>query len=580
MNVADKFMLPSFEELKNRACTQVYYLNATATQQHVYWLRTPRRIGGDRFNVRVVRSVDTKVSARYSGSSYGGRGVRPIFYLDADKLKTAMADTANVTVTGDGTENHPYVFEKRNTVNIPTSIEGGNISQVSATKANTKIFEDTNLNDNNKVNSNVTARLVEGANVTLTAVPKTGYELKSLTAGDTTATLNGNVATFTMPANDVTVTPTFGKIDYNVTYTASENGSVSGVKASPFGDTVILEVAPANGYELDTLTVTDADGTTIAVENNNFTMPASNVTVSATFKEVEKKTDISSAVITLDNSSFNYDNTEKTVGYTVTLGEKTLTAGTDFTLEGDTTATAAGTYIIKIKGKGAYEGEAKTTWQIVPADVTVKVNGKAIDQTVEYNKSLTVTAPQPESGKKFSHWEVNNKPVSYSATYSFIVKESVDLTPVYVEASATVDAQAVLNMATSRTTYNGKNAIKFTFTHSIPAGYTVQEVGLLYGTNKLVGADTTKEGYATVNLVENKDYGVDDVKSVVRSQGSNVKRYVASYKKRNGIVTFSYGVGKNRDAYTYAMGYVKVTKDGKEDILYTDFTPATYNTVS
>ena len=33
----------------------------------------------------------------------------------------------------------------------------------------------------------------------------------------------------------------------------------------------------------------------------------------------------------------------------------------------------------------------------------------------------------------FSHWEVNGKAVSYSETYSFVVKESADLIPVYVE---------------------------------------------------------------------------------------------------------------------------------------------------
>ena len=306
-----------------------------------------------------------------------------------------------------------------------------------------------------------------------------------------------------------------------------------------------------------------------------------NVVTEAVTLGMPKKTDISSAKITLSDNSFEYDGNAKTVTYTVTLDGKTLVNGTDFTFEGDTTATDAGIYIVKVKGIGDYAGEAKTTWKIVPPAITVTINEKPITQAYDYNKSLTVTAPEAESGMKFSHWEVNGKAVSYSATYSFIVKESVDLVPVYVRDDDIVEQQAVLNLKTSQTTYNGKNAIKYTFTHSIPDGYTVKEVGLLYATNKLAGADTTKSGYATVNLVDNKDFGVADVESAVKNNTSGkVKKYVASYKKLNGTVTFSYALGANTTAYTYAVGYVKVEKDGIEQTLYTNFVATDYKSAN
>ena len=38
-------------------------------------------------------------------------------------------------------------------------------------------------------------------------------------------------------------------------------------------------------YVLDSLTVTDANGNKVTVTNNSFTMPSSNVTITATFKE-------------------------------------------------------------------------------------------------------------------------------------------------------------------------------------------------------------------------------------------------------------------------------------------------------
>ena len=48
-------------------------------------------------------------------------------------------------------------------------------------------------------------------------------------------------------------------------------------------DEITLTITPADGYTLGTLTVEDASGNPITVTNNKFTMPASNVNVTATF---------------------------------------------------------------------------------------------------------------------------------------------------------------------------------------------------------------------------------------------------------------------------------------------------------
>ncbi len=65
---------------------------------------------------------------------------------------------------------------------------------------------------------------------------------------------------------------------------AIENGAVTPDKELAFaGDTVTLTVEPDTGYVLETLTVTDANGDPVEVTDNTFVMPASNVTVTATF---------------------------------------------------------------------------------------------------------------------------------------------------------------------------------------------------------------------------------------------------------------------------------------------------------
>ena len=72
---------------------------------------------------------------------------------------------------------------------------------------------------------------------------------------------------------------------YKITINSSENGSVSATPTSAkAGETIILSATPAQGYKLDKYIVT-ANGQPITVNGNQFTMPKSDVTVSATFVE-------------------------------------------------------------------------------------------------------------------------------------------------------------------------------------------------------------------------------------------------------------------------------------------------------
>ncbi len=73
---------------------------------------------------------------------------------------------------------------------------------------------------------------------------------------------------------------------YAVNIAATTNGTVAADKTTAVaGDEVTLTITPDTGYELDVLTVQDAAGNPVTVNDNTFTMPASNVTVSATFKQ-------------------------------------------------------------------------------------------------------------------------------------------------------------------------------------------------------------------------------------------------------------------------------------------------------
>ena len=112
--------------------------------------------------------------------------------------------------------------------------------------------------------------------ITVTANPDEGYELNGIT-------VNGNPVTgnkFTMPRSDVTVVASFKAIDYNVTVNKTVNGTASVDKPiANIGNKVTVSYTPDKCYQLDTIKING-----VAITENPFTMPASDVTVTVTFK--------------------------------------------------------------------------------------------------------------------------------------------------------------------------------------------------------------------------------------------------------------------------------------------------------
>lgn len=137
-------------------------------------------------------------------------------------------------------------------------------------------------------------KCAEGSEVVLTPRAQNGYEFGewSVVAADGTS-IDVVDNKFTMPAQDVTVSCTFVKISYTITKAPAENGSFTvklgdtEVNTAQFRDKLTLTATPNEGYSLEKWTVTYMDGETEKSFNpsGTFTMPAANVTVSASFVE-------------------------------------------------------------------------------------------------------------------------------------------------------------------------------------------------------------------------------------------------------------------------------------------------------
>ena len=123
---------------------------------------------------------------------------------------------------------------------------------------------------------------------------------------------------------------TYSSTEPTTKYTVAVDNNIKNGTVTPSattlaaGETFTVTATPDNGYELDTVTVKDASDKVIKPNTNgSYTMPASNVTVSATFKV---KTDVKYSV------TYTAPKGEGVVRESIDPTETTLAAGTPVTV--------------------------------------------------------------------------------------------------------------------------------------------------------------------------------------------------------------------------------------------------------
>lgn len=152
-------------------------------------------------------------------------------------------------------------------------------------------------------------------------------------AGTNLAVLENNTYNCVKVNSDYTLSwTTYSSTEPTTKYTVNvdkniKNGTVTPSKTSlAAGETFTVTATPDKGYELDTVTVKDAKGNSVPATNESthtYTMPASNVTVSATFKE---KTDAKYSV------TYTAPTGEGVVDSSINPKETTLAADTPVTV--------------------------------------------------------------------------------------------------------------------------------------------------------------------------------------------------------------------------------------------------------
>ena len=168
----------------------------------------------------------------------------------------------------------------------------------------------------------------EDTECTLVATPNAPqYEFTNWKKGSATVSTNPTY-TFTVSSSTAgTYTANFTALTaHSITCNSATNGSISADKTTAYkGETVTLTANGNDGYILSSWYVRDANNNSITVTNNQFTMPDSNVTVTATFTAGYKIT-----LASVMNGSISADPNCALVGTTINL---TATPATGFVFD-------------------------------------------------------------------------------------------------------------------------------------------------------------------------------------------------------------------------------------------------------
>ena len=169
------------------------------------------------------------------------------------------------------------------------------------------------------------SKIPYGATVSITAAADDSYVFSSWTATLDAYNTTANPLVFTMPADNVEIEGSF--VSAATEYAIDIDGDVTGgsiaasANSATAGTEITLTPTPASGYQFVSWTVLDGSANEVTVINNKFTMPGSDVLVSATFKQIFTVTYFVNGV---ENS------VERLDGATLSLDDPAALAGMSF----------------------------------------------------------------------------------------------------------------------------------------------------------------------------------------------------------------------------------------------------------
>ena len=266
---------------------------------------------------------------------------------------------------------------------------------------------------------------------------RTGYTFLgwATTSGATTATYRPNgtiedtIFTPTAEGQNVTLYAVWQVITYKITVEEPVNGSVTTNAADnekvAYGTTVTLTAKGEEGYELDKYIVTDGNNAEVTVNDGKFTMPASDVTVKATFKAIEYNVNLDNSDTTKGTVSADVE--KATIGTVVTLSN---TPANGYELDGYTVTyvkdeETVSVPVTVVNGVYTFEMPAaevtvKATFKLVQYTITFKMEDNTTIRSMEYDIEDTANLGDAENGMyNFAGWKLAEDTYGWKAgTYN------------------------------------------------------------------------------------------------------------------------------------------------------------------
>ena len=380
------------------------------------------------------------------------------------------------------------------------------------------------LNSVTVVGGTGSGKYAAGTSVTVKVTVPTGKTFASWTFRGVvlnTAQITQQEITFTMPENDVVLTALFEDIIYNITVT---NGTSSAPTAK-YGESVIITATvPATGKEFNKwvvtgITLSDED---LAKSTVTFEMPASNVTMEATYKDVVYRITVTNGTATPEMAKYQAEVTVKAnAPATDMYFDKWEVTGLDTT----------GMDLTKTEIKfpmPAGNVTFKATYRAIEKFAIEMVDGTKDKEVAKAGETVTITANPAPAGKVFDKWTCETAGVTIefesatSSTTTFVMPASnVKIQAHFRDIEAAPSIEIKVNGGTGAGTYKEGDSV--TITANDPAEGKVfkgwqDESGKIVSTEKSYKFTVSEEKTLTA-VYEDKPSGGGEITPPAKKDG-------------------------------------------------------------
>lgn len=379
---------------------------------------------------------------------------------------------------------------------------------------------------------------VAGTAVTAEAFDSIGYAFDE--------TNEGNVLAGEVQADgSLTLRRHYKLLQYAVNVTPTQNATVnvtadSELSSVKFGETVQVAVSVANGYVLDGLTVTTAEGAAVQILDGTFTMPNSAVRVMANVhKQDDSVYTVQHYVKALDGNGYDLYKEERLPAKEGTVVEAIALTTLGVTEEsGNAEKVASGT----VKQDGSlilklYYLRSSFMLSKAGDSVDLLINGSATTATHPFGERVEVTAT--EEARAGYHYVL-------TLNGSDVGVEKLTETKFTVTMPGRVSEVKLTEVANDNTLYTVEHYVQ---------NFDNEEAYTLYNRARYAmttGETVTASAMAIAGFEEDVDHLLTKKEGTVAGDGSTVLRVY--YTRESYVVTFLGATGEKVDEKTVKFG--------------------------